>query len=145
MNWFNMGQPKAQVQEEKVRTDLTLFEREEKLKIKEKMFADKDVALDYTKSWLDSTYKQYYYKVSEKETELAKLDERILTRRELFAQLKDSKDIELSLLKESNTTILKAKDEVIELLKTQVEILTAKLTELKISDIHVHAEVKNKE
>jgi lipopolysaccharide export system protein LptC len=45
-------------------------------------------------------------------------------------------------LKESNEAILNTKNDVIELLKVQVEVLTAKLTELKITDAHIHVDAK---
>lgn len=50
------------------------------------------------------------------------------------------KNTEIELLKSNHVEAIKDKNEIIELLKTQVEVLTAKLTEIKISDAHIHVE-----
>lgn len=75
-----------------------------------------------------------------KSQEDIELDARIEYKEKLLAGMADGKDLEIKLLKETNSSIIKVKDEVIEMLKAQVEILTAKLTEIKISDAHIHVQ-----
>ena len=138
--------------EDKINADLELFKRSQELRIKEELFDKRTEVIEHLQrlnlQMLDdsTTHEHDYHQDREKKnTEIAKLDTAVTFKKLLFDELKDQKDVEIKLLKESNSTIVTNYKEMIELLKTQVEVLTAKLTELKITDAHLHVDVKNKE
>jgi hypothetical protein len=82
----------------------------------------------------------------EKEAEVNLLTLKTDSIKTLNKELESVSSVKLDAMKEKYDAILKMKDEMVELLKTQVEILTAKLTEIKISDAHIHVETTgNKE
>lgn len=133
--------------------NLELYEREERAKISEEILNDKIGAFNKNKHSFKNTAEQqgdyeheYHSGLEKKNTELARLDAQITGKKNLFEALKDQKNTEIELLKESNKNIVENYKEMVELLKTQTEVLTAKLTELKITDAHIHvsAEVKDK-
>ena len=133
----------------KMDVNLSLEESEGRLRIKEELFAEKENGLSTIKSVManvcSSIKKDEHDYHQDKETrgiEIAKLDATILLKKELFEELADQKNVEIKLLKESNSTIVANYKEMIELLKVQVEVLTAKLTELKITDAHIHVDAK---
>jgi len=156
MNLFGRGQQPQQAQirtQSDAEKELELFERGERLRIKESLFEERENMLATIKKTLKDMNIQiaeneheYHEGMEQKNTELAKLTVAIDAKRSLLNELKDQKDEEISLLKSSNFAIISNYKEMIELLKTQVEVLTAKLTELKITDAHIHVDAKlNKE
>lgn len=80
----------------------------------------------------------FHYTKEKKNVELAKLDAMIEHKTELFDATKDLKQEEIVILKDVHKQLVEGKDNMIELLTDQVKILTAKLTEIKITDVSLN-------
>lgn len=91
----------------------------------------------------------YHAGMEEKRIVLAKLDAEIAFKKTVLETTKDSSkelfETKLAATKESYESILKTKDEVIALFRDQIEILTAKLTEIKIDSVTLNAVMKTEE
>lgn len=124
--------------------EISLYKQEQRLNNQEELLSDKERVINGKIACakdLAANEHEYHSEESKRRSALAKLDAEIEFKKELRDALRDDKDKEISLLKESNASIIKSKDDIIDLLKSQVEILTAKLTEIKITDAHLNVDV----
>jgi len=128
-------------EKQKLDTDRHIFDlkKEATNSVNEAFFEDKKEALKKKEEILEE--------ISNLKTEATELEAKNRLTIDTNNLLKDkydlkisSKEKEIELLKENRSSALKDKNDVIELLKTQVEVLTAKLTEIKISDAHIHVD-----
>lgn len=89
---------------------------------------------------------EYHSHMEDKRTAMAKADAELEFKKKLLDTVKDTNqeifDAKMKSAKDAYEVVLKTKDEVIEILKQQVEILTAKLTEIKIDSVHLNANIK---
>lgn len=147
MNIFK-SQKEVELEEKEaslVRIELSQYKAEKRLRIDEEMLADKEKAVQNKNICATAYLKdeaEFYKGRAERNSILAGLDEKINGKKDLLEimESRDKKTIEM--MKTLHTEAIKDKNSVIELLKAQVEILTAKLTEIKISDVHMHVDAK---
>lgn len=138
------------ISKRRMELDLAIEDRDARLRLKEELFSVRETNFESIKAEDKAcNVDRYNYEHTfhqerqDRGIELTKLDVAIDAKKELMDALKDQKDTEIRLLKESNEAILNTKNDVIELLKVQVEVLIAKLTELKITDVIAHIDVKS--
>lgn len=125
--------------DESVTRETELYKRERQLSIDVSMLDAEKKVYDINSKIEHATEKLAEIPKIKLQEEI-ELDARIEYKKKLLAEIVDNKDTEIRLLREANILVMKTKDEMIELLKAQVEILTAKLTEIKISDAHIHVQ-----
>lgn len=125
--------------------ELEIYSRNEQLKIDEENFARRNSILDLQQQCLEQTSEaehKFHFSQEEKGIKLASLDAEIKARELAMSAIKDVKQVEIELLKEVHKKAIEDKDGIIDLLKTQVEVLTAKLTEIKIDSVQLTANLK---
>lgn len=124
---------------------LILFRKEKELGILDEVIRESASVLqktiDNAKELGDSEC-DFHAALSEKEVKLASLDAEIKGRELALSAIKDIKQAEIEMLKDSHKAAIADKDKFIELLTTQVEVLTAKLTEIKIDSVQLTANLK---
>jgi len=122
-----------------------LYRKDQLLKVDEEVLEYKEELVKTAEKCANDTANlehKFHSAQSEKNTELAKLDVAIDHKRVLLEELKDVRETEIKVLKDLHSVAINDKNRIIELLTTQIEILTAKLTEIKVTDLHLNADVK---
>ena len=121
--------------------DINNYKREKLLEVENEMVTEKNKVIEILKQGqkdLANSEHEYHSHKEEKGIFLAKLQADIEFKRQLLDSMVDTGEIKLKATIESKDAIIAAKDGVIKLLTDQVEILTAKLTEIKITDAHIN-------
>lgn len=125
--------------------EMEIYARQEILRIDEENLARKNSIIDLeieSAKQIGESEHNFHLNQEEKNIKIASLDAEIKARELAMSAIKDVKQAEIELLKEMHKTAIKDKDSIIELLQTQVEVLTAKLTEIKVDSVQLTANLK---
>lgn len=115
---------------------ISIYRREREMEVEHELLVKKTEGLKQ----LGEYEHEFHYSKEVKKTEIAKLQVELENLNNLIEIKAEQLGKELDYEKRANEKILAEKNKTIELLTSQVEILTAKLTEIKISDVHLHTE-----
>ena len=121
--------------------EMHLYKREKQLEIENEMVTEKNRILEFLKQGqkeMTNYEHEYHSYKEEKGVTLARLNADIECKKQTLASMDNIGEIKLKAAIDSKDAIIAGKDGVIKLLTDQVEILTAKLTEIKITDAHIN-------